>query len=261
MAAEGPSSSPLELLLTVQDLDTVISQLEHRRAALPERERLAETDASLVNVDRRLTEAGAEREELSRRQADLEAQIAAASSRRTTLEQRMYSARGSSPRDLQAMDDEIKHLRARGSELEDAELEVMVAAEPLDEELGTLTAERERLLGDASALRHRIGETESSIDAELAEHSAQRQAAAEALQRDLLDRYEALRARLGGTGAARLIGTRCSGCHLELPAMEVDRIRRLPPGTVVTCEQCGRILVPGTSSRESSTSPTAAGSS
>ena len=60
----------------------------------------------------------------------------------------------------------------------------------------------------------------------------------------LAARYETLRARLKGTGAARLIGTRCDGCHLELSSGEVEKIRALPPGEVATCEQCGRILVP-----------------
>ena len=60
---------------------------------------------------------------------------------------------------------------------------------------------------------------------------------------DLLARYERLRTQLGGTGAARLVGGSCSGCHLSLPAMEVDRIRKAPPDEVITCDQCGRILV------------------
>ena len=60
----------------------------------------------------------------------------------------------------------------------------------------------------------------------------------------LADRYETLRARLKGTGAARLVGSHCDGCHLELSSVEVEKIRALPPGEVATCEQCGRILVP-----------------
>jgi predicted nucleic acid-binding Zn-ribbon protein len=44
---------------------------------------------------------------------------------------------------------------------------------------------------------------------------------------------------------ARLVGNHCDGCHLTLPAMELDRIRHLPEDELVTCEQCGRILVHG----------------
>jgi hypothetical protein len=43
---------------------------------------------------------------------------------------------------------------------------------------------------------------------------------------------------------ARLIGHHCDGCHLELSSAEVERIRHQGPDTIVTCDQCGRILVP-----------------
>ena len=68
--------------------------------------------------------------------------------------------------------------------------------------------------------------------------------AAAELPTALADRYETLRTRLKGTGAARLIRSRCDGCHLELSSGEVERIRGLPHDEVATCEQCGRILVP-----------------
>jgi predicted nucleic acid-binding Zn-ribbon protein len=47
-----------------------------------------------------------------------------------------------------------------------------------------------------------------------------------------------------GVGAARLIGHRCDGCHLELSPVEAEHIRALPDDTIATCDQCGRILVP-----------------
>lgn len=236
---------PLERLLALQDLDTAVSQLQHRRAGLPERKELAGVAAARGALEGRMAAVRAERTELAQRQGELEQQIATATARLETLEQRLYAARGAPARDLQAMDEEIRHLRHRRGELEDAELEVMVGAEPLDAGLEAMAAEQARLDGQAAALAAAIEEAEAAIDAELGERTGARADVAARVGAELLGRYEALRARLGGTGAARLVGNRCGGCHLELPAMEVDRIRRLPPGTVVTCDQCGRILVPG----------------
>ena len=59
----------------------------------------------------------------------------------------------------------------------------------------------------------------------------------------LASRYETLRSRLAGIGAARIVDGRCGGCHLSLPSVELDRIKHLAPDAVVTCDQCGRILV------------------
>ena len=56
-------------------------------------------------------------------------------------------------------------------------------------------------------------------------------------------RIRLLRAKLGGVGAARLVNGRCTGCHLTLPATELDRIRREPPDALIRCDQCGRVLV------------------
>jgi predicted nucleic acid-binding Zn-ribbon protein len=92
-------------------------------------------------------------------------------------------------------------------------------------------------------LRAAIAEAESAIDAELASEEAARVAASEAIPADLLALYEELRARLGGIGAARLVRGSCTGCHLALPATEVDRIKREPPDVVIRCDQCGRVLV------------------
>ncbi len=241
--AAEPGSPPLELVLELQDLDTVISQLHHRKAALPERQELARVGAALAGVDGRVSEIQESRGELLTRQQALEQEIAATTARREALEQRMYAARGTAARDLQAMDEEIGHLRQRRDQMEDAELEVMVALEPLDAELATLDARSASLRAEASRLSAALGASEQRIDTELAANEEARRAVAAAVPEDLRSRYESLRARLGGTGAARLVGNRCSGCHLELPSMEVERIRHLPTGTVVTCEQCGRILV------------------
>ena len=72
---------------------------------------------------------------------------------------------------------------------------------------------------------------------------AQRPGAVQAVPQPLLTAYDRLRSRLGGVAVARLVGGRCDGCHLSLPAMELDRIRHQSAGSLETCEQCGRILV------------------
>ena len=52
------------------------------------------------------------------------------------------------------------------------------------------------------------------------------------------------RAKANGVGAARLVGNTCQGCHLTIPATEVDRIRKAADGPIVFCDNCGTILVP-----------------
>jgi hypothetical protein len=119
----------------------------------------------------------------------------------------------------------------------------MEAGEPLREEVDRLGSAREERAAEAARLGEEIAAGEAEIDAELAVVVGERDGIAGAVPDDLLTTYERLRDRLGGIGVARLDGIQCTGCHLSLPATEVDAIRHATPGNVVFHEECGRILV------------------
>ena len=129
-------------LLVVQDLDTLITQLVHRREMLAERSGLTGLEAELEVLAGQKEQLSEERAALAATQKDLEAQIATINERSSAIETRMYAARGSSTRDLQAMDEEVRHLSQRRSELEDEELVAMVDQEPIDAALAALEARR-----------------------------------------------------------------------------------------------------------------------
>src|SRR5207253_7437026 len=137
----------------------------------------------------------------------------------------------------------IDALARRKRALEDDELELMEKAEPLNADAERLGAERVAAAAEVERLAAAVAEQEGAIDAEIASIQAERDAAAADIPADLLAQYEKLRAKLDGVAVARLQGDLCLGCHVSLPAMEVDVMRHAPEGTVVTHEECGRILV------------------
>jgi hypothetical protein len=237
-------SDDLQQLLAVQDLDTSITQLQHRRDVLVESSGLAALEGRLAVLDAEQADAAARRGVLTATQKELEEQIAGISERRGVVEKRMYAATSSSGRDLQAMNDEVRHLTERRAELEELELVAMLEQDPIDAELAALRERLTPLETEAVELRRQVAESRVEIDAALAEAIVSRAAAAAELPTALADRYETLRSHLKGTGAARLVGSHCDGCHLELSSVEVEKIHALPPGEMATCEQCGRILVP-----------------
>jgi predicted nucleic acid-binding Zn-ribbon protein len=228
--------------LAVQEHDTAADQLEHRKVALPERGELEQAMAQLIALEGQATAIEAQRHELARDQQRLEDEIATISTKAEQHDKALYSGTVSNPRELQAMQDEIAALKRRIGQLEDQELELMERIEPLDADLAKLTGERSDLDGRASALRAAIAEGEVSIDAELVTVRAEREAIAAEVEPDLMAQYDSLRPKLGGIAIARLVGGHCQGCHLALSAVEIDRIRKLPPEEPATCEECGRLL-------------------
>ena len=227
----------------MQEHDTAVDRLRHRRRTLPELSELAAAEEALVALEEARADATGRRDEVARRQKALEDDLASTEAKIGEIERRMYSGVVSAPRELQAMQADVESLRRRRATLEDAVLEAMAEREPLDEEVSALDGERERLDQEGGRLRAAVAEAQAAIDGELTVEEGRRAEAADGLPADLAARYERLRDRLDGIGAAPLVGGRCGGCHLSLPATEVDRIRREPPEALITCDQCGRILV------------------
>jgi predicted nucleic acid-binding Zn-ribbon protein len=230
-------------LLRVQEHDTAVDQLRHRRANLPELAELALIENELVALERKLAEVARQRDDVARREKRLEAELAALEAKIAEIQGRLYSGAVTVPRELQAMQAEVDSLRRRQSSLEDDVLEAMAEREPLDDEVAAMEGTRARYDRDAARLRAAVAEAEVAIDAELARERQARDDAAAAVPPEVTRLYEDLRRRLGGVGAARLVNGRCSGCHLTLPATELDRIRREPPDALIRCDQCGRVLV------------------
>jgi predicted nucleic acid-binding Zn-ribbon protein len=231
-----------DALLAVQDHDTHVTQLTHRRSTLPARAELTEAMAELTRLEQRAAEVEAERHELARLQQRLEDDISSINDKAAQHDKTLYSGTIGNPRELQALQDEIAALKRRVSQLEDQELELMEKIEPLDAELARLAAERSALDDRAAGLRVQIAEDEVAIDAELETVRAEREALLPQVEPELLAEYAQLRTQAGGIAIARLVGGSCGGCHLALSAMEIDRIKKLPPEEPVHCEECGRLL-------------------
>ena len=233
-----------DTLLVVQDHDTHVDQLVHRSETLPVRATLANIQAQVAAIDSQIAEVDVRLADLGRSQQRLEDEISSMRERAGQADKQLYSGTISNPRELQALQEDVESIQRRITKLEDDELEIMEATEPVDAEREALAGKRSELDAQAETLRAELSEAESAIVGELAEVRAQRDAAAADVADDeLLAEYEGMRKRLGGVAIARLVGSTCQGCHLGLSAVEVDRIRKLSLDDRVTCEECGRLLV------------------
>ena len=83
-------------------------------------------------------------------------------------------------------------------------------------------------------------------DAELAALAEARIVAVTGIDAALVALYEKLRIHGGGVGAAALLRGQCQGCHMSLNPVDLARIEAAAADDVVRCEECGRILVRGT---------------
>jgi predicted nucleic acid-binding Zn-ribbon protein len=229
-------------LLAVQEHDTSIDQLLHRRAHLPSRAELDAVMGELAGLETTATDVESTRHGFGRDQQRLEDEIARLNERANHHDKTLYSGTIGNPRELQSLQDEIASLKRRISQLEDQEIEVMEQLEPLDAQLAAFAASRAALDERGGALRAQIAEEEVAIDGELERVRRERDELAATVDPELLTEYDELRKRSGGIAIARLVGGSCGGCHLSLPAVDVDRIKKLSPDAPAHCEECGRLL-------------------
>ena len=235
--------STFDDLLIVQDHDSALDRLRHRRETLPERDALAGREEEIEVIRAELEQLRARRDEAVREEKRLDDTVSAVEERRAEIERSLYSGSTSSPRELQAMQAEIEQFKRQRRSYEDQELDVMERRELLDTDVKALEVRLDATAAHADELRRALAAAEAEIDAEVQQEQATRSALADRLPPDIVSLYQQVRAKQRGVGAARLLGGTCQGCHLSLPAVEVDRIKHLPPDALVRCEQCGCILV------------------
>lgn len=234
----------LDALLLVQERDTALDRLRHRREALPARSELAAREVDVAQGRAKVDELRTARDAVLHDERRLDDEAGSLEARAKEVEGRLYSGSVSSPRELQAMQADVDMLKRHRSDIEDRELEVMERREQLDQELTVAETGLADVTEEVARLRGVIADAEREIDAEIAVESEARTAHAKDVPERLLADYERRRAKNRGAGAARLIGDTCQACHLSIPATEVERIRRAPEGSVAYCDNCGAILVP-----------------
>jgi uncharacterized protein len=229
-------------LLELQRVDTTLDQLAYRRAHLPERDVASGAASAMEVTERRRRELSARNDELDAAVEGLEREGGTLTAQKSRLEAQMKTV--IAPREAEALMHELDTLAQRRDGLDDQELAYLEEQSAIADELATLDAQLPELRSRLDEARGALAVAEAVIDGEVAELSAARSDVAGRIDGGLQRRYAQLRARFGGVAIARLEGSRCGGCHLDLSTTELADVRAVPAGEMAECPQCGRLLVP-----------------
>ena len=236
--------SELDVLLTLQEHDSTLERLLHRHHTLPERDALREAEGTGIALDGRLAAARAERDRVAREEQQLDDEARSLAAKAKEVESRMYSGEISSPKELQAMQADVEQLRKHQGTVENRELELMEVREPLDATVADLEQQRATVTTDIDRYSAALGAAESEILDEMQAERKIRDEIAAGIDATLVTEYDRRRAQAKGAGVARLVGTTCQGCHLSIPAIEAEQIKRSGGQPLAFCDNCGAILVP-----------------
>ena len=183
-----------------------------------------------------------QRHELGRQQKRFDDEISSITSHVEEVEATLYGGTVRAPKELTDLQSELNSLKRHRRDVEDQQLDVMEQLEPVDAERAKLLDVASKAAEQREAATARLDAASEVINSDLDSLAARRAELAEPLDDALLTSYDQLRTRFGGVAIAQLSGGRCSGCHLSLPAVELDTIKRAPAAQQVSCPECGRLL-------------------
>jgi predicted nucleic acid-binding Zn-ribbon protein len=226
-------------LVEVAQLDARIRQADHHRKNPPQAARVQELLAQRQTLSQELTTRLGARDDLRTELSRIESDVAVVDARAARDAQRLASS--SNAKEAQGLESELAALARRKSDLEDAELSVMERLELAD----AAVAEQEGLIAATNAEgaelsaegKRAVAEAGAAFDAA----TRDRAAIAGGLPGELMALYERVAAR--SSGAALLRRRTCEGCRMVLAGTDLQVLRQAPEDEVVTCPECGCILV------------------
>lgn len=235
--------SDTDSLRALMDADRWIDRVSSQRSHLPEMSELADLEVALRGLAKALQEAQAVSTPVRSAYDDTKAEAQRLRSRASDLEKTLASSTANA-RELGALQKELDHVRELLERSEDRELEYLYALEPLDETVQSIKQRAQPGMVRRSELQTTIVQLRASLDEELVSLREQRSSRAAAVTADLLARYAAAFARVGGSGAVQVDAGRCDGCRIALSPLDHDRWKHQSPDTFMNCPECGRLLLP-----------------
>ncbi len=155
-------------------------------------------------------------------------------------EQRLYSGVVKNPKELNALEQEILHLRLQQDNQEEKTLEAMDASDSIQGKVQRIATElhqaEETWVTQSAALLAR----RDQLEARRKETQAKREQLVTRLDAGLLTRYDTIRRTRQGRAVSKVEQGSCQWCRVILTPSELQHVRASTE--LQTCSNCGRIL-------------------
>lgn len=227
----------LNLLLSLQEIDEDLGELERSKVYLPEM--IDNINKELEDLEKELGDNRTAYLEATKRQKQLEMDIAVDKQELEKYQGQMKVIKTN--KEYDALITEIDSHKQGISDNEDEILKLMGIIDETTEKIGEMEKRFETLKANNEAhlknLRTELGALESKIE----EKNKERIDLTKTVDRRALTVYERIRKGKGGLAVVPLRKRACGGCFKQIPPQMVQQIRR--GDRLYTCDSCGRILI------------------
>lgn len=146
-------------------------------------------------------------------------------------------------KELAATEHEIEALNARQFELENQELQLLEQIEEKQKRKESFNNRTTILESEIEALSRELKTELYDLKAQAESSHQKRIELVKKISEVLLEKYKKIQIEHSGLAAARLENGSCAGCNIRFSPIEVQEMKAQDPELILTCENCGCILV------------------
>jgi uncharacterized protein len=227
-------------LYRLQHIDT---QITHIESQLKELERLLAGNETVRQAQTAIEEKGKILQKNRQALKEVEFSVRDQTVKIEQCEASLYGGKVRNPKELQDLQKEIVSLKKHLAQLEDRQIEHMVATEEAEQALqeaeSFYTQSQATFLEQSAGWMGQRDQLQKTLERLLAERTP----ALSYITQESLDIYTRLRQRKGGTAICVVSDGACAICGGSVRPAELQTVRAAQ--TLVFCSSCGRILYAG----------------
>jgi len=228
----------LSALYDLQKYDVRIAQINARLLALggakEAKQKYAAAKVRLDTAEKAL-------QEIETDLKDSELKLKSIDEKRGAFEKRLYGGIVSNPKELGAIEKEIKMLKEKQGDLDGKTLELYDKVEAARNEAQSNRQKVVDLEAEVKKTLSLESTEKKNLEAELSDITSKRtEAASNVTDKQVMSRYETIRKRTGNTGIAKLIDSKCESCRISVTNFTIRKLYE--DKEILCCESCGRIL-------------------
>jgi uncharacterized protein len=177
-------------------------------------------------------------ESVQKQQRSLEREADDISAKMKVAGEELYSGRVHNPKELSNLQHDIELLKVNRGKIEDKILELMDNAESHTKKIVDLNERFADIEREWRGEQHQLNADIEQLKSRILNLEQQKLLLVNSLDTNTVNLYNDLKMKRK-TAVARVTQGICSGCRMQLPTTDLQRVRS---GNVVQCSSCGRIL-------------------
>lgn len=226
----------LTMLLSLQEIDDQLGELERSKIYLPEMINGLENE--VANLGQAITDNEKILETSKLEQRSLELEIETDKQDLEKYQKQMKVIKTN--KEYDALVTEIDSKKLAIADKEEKILALMASADEAKEKLNELKASLNEIKERNSEQLIQLRDQESTLQAKIEDKLEKRKTLIKDINRQVVGIYERIRKGKGGMAVVPVRKRACSGCFKQIPPQRVQEIRR--GDRIFACDSCGRIL-------------------